>query len=480
MNKLISALEVFRDTLILYVASIVNYLQFSNKNKSETRHILKQIRKSGVSASTNIWIERNVPVTEGGILLRGWARNSSRLNFAICNPNFSDMQTVERGYAFERPDVSQHFRDKGMSERDDVHGFVLVDSHLKSRSQIRVVAYNDQRCELSIVLDVSATVPIGSCILDVLEEISMRGLPSDSDLAPISRMIERGEPAPPIVEIDDWYLPPEGDSEPEISIIIPFYREDFFLFDHIEAQSRAPANVEWIIVCDDPGLVEKMRRLLDSRRDRLRQPTRFVALKSNAGFAQANNVGVARARGKYLLFMNSDIHCRDFSPIQYGVDILEKQDDVGIVGFSLMFEDGTIQHEGMVFEQSSIFRQKWVTAHPGKGLPATWGEPKFKEIAAVTGALMLLRRSEFDGENIFDPEYLIGDFEDGDLCMRVHERGKKIGLVTASGIYHLERQSIRQVGAGNVRLALTYLNCGLLNRRWGKEMEALSAAYQDD
>ena len=211
-----------------------------------------------------------------------------------------------------------------------------------------------------------------------------------------------------------------------------------------------------------------------TRQGCLRQPTRFVAVKENTGFATANNLGVSVARGDYLLFMNSDIYCRDFTPITYAADVLAKDESYGLLGFSLVFEDETIQHEGMRYERFAAFGNRWICSHPNKGLPAVWTGIDHKEVQAVTGALMLVRREQWSEENIFDPDYVVGDFEDADLCLRVQKAGMKVGLVTAPGIFHLERQSIRGIGAANGRLALTYLNCNLLNRRWGRDIEQLS------
>jgi GT2 family glycosyltransferase len=227
-----------------------------------------------------------------------------------------------------------------------------------------------------------------------------------------------------------------------------------------------------VFVCDDPSLSQPLYDKISRRRSAIRQPTSLILLAANGGFAHANNIGASYAAGDQLLLMNSDIYCRSFDFVHYAADLLDRDEQVGAAGFSLQFEDGTIQHNGMRFERAPWFDGLWSSEHHGKGLPHEWSGLSHEPVEAVTAALMLLRRRDFQDANIFDPGYIIGDFEDGDLCMRIRANNKSIVLVRTDGIYHLERQSVRHVGQPLARSAVTRLNCLRFNERWGTFLEA--------
>jgi GT2 family glycosyltransferase len=162
--------------------------------------------------------------------------------------------------------------------------------------------------------------------------------------------------------------------------------------------------------------------------------------------------------------MNSDIYWTSFLPIEYAVRLLE-DNEVGIVGFTLHYEDGSLQHGGMKLKRLPEHNDMVVTVHEGKGLPApNFGrELSSREVEGVTGALMVVRRADFL-DQVFDEDYVAGDFEDGDLCLRMRANGKKVMLVECGGIYHLERQSIRRDPTHQL---LSFINRARFGQQWG-------------
>src|SRR5262249_40129869 len=146
---------------------------------------------------------------------------------------------------------------------------------------------------------------------------------------------------------------------------------------------------------------------ITSRQHVIRQPTSLVLLSANGGFAHANNIGASHATGDYLLLMNSDIYCDDFAFIGHAIGVFETKPNVGCVGFSLQFEDGTIQHDGMVFEKAQWLDNLFVCEHRDKGMPQNWTSMTDTTADAVTAALLLLKRSDFTGRPIFDPSFLV-------------------------------------------------------------------------
>ncbi len=277
----------------------------------------------------------------------------------------------------------------------------------------------------------------------------------------LHQLLDRCAPPEPSVEVVEFKA---AEAPVDLSIIVPFFRDSFFLVDHLDSQRRTNANAEWLFVCDDPTILPAMSDICRSRRRDTMKATRLLALGENVGFAKANNVAVRYAASDYILFMNSDVYWRSFAPIERGVEILRSDPTVGMVGFALHYEDGGLQHAGMHFvvppEHPEVFRG----VHAGKGLP--WqemgAEITVRDVDGVTGALILVRRSDFEGP-IFDERFIAGDCEDGDLCLRVRQAGKRIVLIECAGLFHLERQSI---GSDQTHLFLSYMNSARFAAKW--------------
>ena len=164
----------------------------------------------------------------------------------------------------------------------------------------------------------------------------------------------------------------------------------------------------------------------------------MIALQENLGYGPANNVGLEHARGEYLCFLNSDVMPDTPHWLDLMVQDLRSDPGIGIVGGLLLFEDGTVQHEGMCYERLPEMANWPFPMHPNKGrLPAAG--PDLAPTEAVTGACMVMRTDLTRELGGFDEIYAIGDFEElRTLCMRVRERGlaphyRPAGAPVASG-----------------------------------------------
>lgn len=259
---------------------------------------------------------------------------------------------------------------------------------------------------------------------------------------------------------------------PAVSVVIPFYREWRFLYAILAMARNAPRDWEWVLVCDDPDIARYMGPLIAGSPEALRDRLTFIVVRGNLGYGGANNVGVQEARSAAVLLMNSDIWLADFRCVERALAALAAG-DYALLGFTLLFEDGTVQHDGLAFRRSAAFDGRYLAQHPGKGLPPEDLPPggEIVPAGAVTGAMMLLARQLFLALGGFDKRYVGGDFEDADLCLAVAGRGQRIGLVRSRSAFHLERQSIRRDAANDLAFARTLVNCERFNARWAAELD---------
>ena len=118
----------------------------------------------------------------------------------------------------------------------------------------------------------------------------------------------------------------------------------------------------------------------------------------------------------------------------------------------------------------------YVNKHPGSGLPGSPPRGKFVKCQAVTGACALMRREVYEAVGGLDEKFLIGDFEDSDLCLKVREKGLEIAcLPLPVTLIHLERQSLSGVGTPSFRDYVVRYNASRHQARWGAAIAKISA-----
>jgi GT2 family glycosyltransferase len=253
---------------------------------------------------------------------------------------------------------------------------------------------------------------------------------------------------------------------PQISLIVPLYgRIDFLEYQMaLFADHGLGDDVEIIYVLDDPPLLRRTRFLAASVHARFGVPFRLLSPGRNLGFAPANNAGLREARGEFVCFMNSDVFPMDGTWLHRLTARLQQDASLGVVGPLLLYEDGSVQHQGIDFKKLPQYGNWWFSQHPRKGWrpEATGG---LSRPLAITGACMVLRRADAIACGGFDEAYVIGDFEDTDLCFRLAGRGLQAAIDLDVSLLHLERQS--QAGSASPwRTNLTLFNAWVHQRRW--------------
>ncbi|MDE2198286.1 MAG: glycosyltransferase [Rhodospirillales bacterium] len=287
--------------------------------------------------------------------------------------------------------------------------------------------------------------------------------------------------APPGIEVIAFGAAPEA---PVMSLVVTLFGRIDFMEYQLAFLSRRQggAPYELIYVLDDPTRRRDAEALAASCLARFGVPFRLAMLAENRGYAPANNVGVGLARGAYVCLLNSDVFPRMSQAMPAGSDDwmerltarLRADPTLGAVGPLLLFEDGTVQHQGMHFEPLEAFGGWMFPMHARKG----WLPPDGHGLlpaAAITGACMVLERRLYEELGGLDEGFIIGDFEDSDLCLRLGARGLACAVDLDVTLHHLERQS--QAGsAQNWRMNLTLYNAWRHERRWGASLAAARAA----
>jgi GT2 family glycosyltransferase len=262
-------------------------------------------------------------------------------------------------------------------------------------------------------------------------------------------------------------------ARPRCTIIVPLHgRIDFMEYQLAFLSRTLAVDHEIIYVLDDPSRLRATETLAASCLARFRRPFTLVTLASNLGYAPANNVGLALARGEHVCFLNSDVFPKSADWLESMLRTAALRPEVGAVGALLLFEDETVQHEGCAYAELAEFGGWRFGLHPNKGLRPRRTEG-VEPAEAVTGACLLMPTALARAVGGFDEGYIIGDFEDIDLCCKIRDLGHVCVLDRAAQLYHLERQS--QGGQQTSwRLNLTLYNAWRFQRRWPASGVALA------
>lgn len=217
---------------------------------------------------------------------------------------------------------------------------------------------------------------------------------------------------------------------PRVTIIIPVFNQVAFTRACLDTLFQVTPAEQFDLVVVDNGSTDGTGELLVSFGDRLQ----VITNDSNLGFAKACNQGARAALQPYLLFLNNDTipHSGWLSAL---VETAERDPEIGVVGSKLLYPDGTVQHAGLAFDQSRL------PYHVGRGRPGD--DPLFnqeRELKAVTGACMLIRRGFFEQVGGFDEGFRNG-CEDVDLCLKLGELGKRVVYQPQSVLTHHESRT---------------------------------------
>ncbi|MGE8113147.1 glycosyltransferase family 2 protein [Pseudomonas sp. NPDC086566] len=280
-----------------------------------------------------------------------------------------------------------------------------------------------------------------------------------------------------------WHFGSLVRNEIKTSVIIPLYGRWDFVEHQLSAFAKDPAfkkDVEIVYVIDDPSLINAFVNEAESLFKLYQVPFSIVWGHRNRGFSGANNLGVKHSHGNTLILLNSDVFPRHTGWTEQLSQSLDDNPDFGMIGAKLLFPDGSIQHCGMQFVYSQSW-SVWLNKHPLAGLdPSLDPATVLTEKPAITGACVAIKRNTYEKIEGLDEGYLIGDFEDSDLCLKVHSEGLKIGYLPSVVLTHLERQSFTLLGDVSYRTLVVRFNAWRHTKKWGKQIEQIMNRFASE
>jgi N-acetylglucosaminyl-diphospho-decaprenol L-rhamnosyltransferase len=176
----------------------------------------------------------------------------------------------------------------------------------------------------------------------------------------------------------------------------------------------------------------------------------LIVNEENRGFAAANNQAVRSAKGRYILFLNPDTVVHN-GALKTMVQFMERHPEAGALGCKLLNEDGSVQHSirqspsfSVALLESTILRHvPFFRGRVGNFKTKGFSFDKTKEVDAVCGAALLVRKGILDDVGLMDEAYFMF-VEELDLCQRIRAKGHKVYFTPKARITHLGGESRNQ------------------------------------
>jgi len=169
----------------------------------------------------------------------------------------------------------------------------------------------------------------------------------------------------------------------------------------------------------------------------------LILNSTNTGYAKANNQGIRKAKGKYILLLNNDTIVHK-NALQNLVNFAEKTRDAGVIGSRLLNIDGTLQMSCYHFPTiTNAIKEYWFDQ---KGLFEKFAPKGDKPVTvdSVVGAAFLITPEAKNRVGILDERYF-AYFEDIDYCKQTWKKGLKVYYLPTSTITHYHGATFKKL-----------------------------------
>ncbi len=234
-----------------------------------------------------------------------------------------------------------------------------------------------------------------------------------------------------------------------VSIVIPTWNSKKLVVQCLESIVEATKGVSFEVILVVNGSQDGTQVTVQNRFPHVI----LIENRYNLGFTRAVNMGMQRAKGKYILLLNDDTIVVP-GALEEMVRYLDAQPDVGSVGVQLINTDGSKQH--CIHNFPSPLTEIFPVALLEKLFPRFYPNKRIHydapvDVPAVLGACMMIRRDAIETVGMLDEGYF-AYLEETDWQMRFRDAGFRVVHLPNVKIYHMQGASSKKRMPGPSRV----------------------------
>jgi O-antigen biosynthesis protein len=249
---------------------------------------------------------------------------------------------------------------------------------------------------------------------------------------------------------------------PPVSLIVPTRDSLELLRDCIDGiiSKTNYHDVELIVVDNDSKYAETQKYF---KKLKSFEFIKVIHYSGDFNYSAINNFAVGQATHGILGFMNNDVKVIEPDWLREMVAHVIRP-EVGVVGAKLLYPDNTIQHAGTIVGIGGLAGHAF--RYFDRDSAGYMDRLRLTQnMAAVTGACMLVRKPVFYEIGGFDEINLPVAYNDVDFCLRALECGYRNVWTPFAQLYHIESGS-RPSDFSGERISKYKSEAKYLRRRW--------------
>ncbi len=234
----------------------------------------------------------------------------------------------------------------------------------------------------------------------------------------------------------------------DLSVIIVSYNVKDLLKNCLESVFKFTKDINFEVIVVDNNSTDGSQDFISNFKFQ-NSNFKFILSQENGGFSKGNNLGIKKAKGKYILLLNPDTLLVENS-LKIMFAWMEAHSEVAVASCQLLNSEQKLSPTGGYFP--NLFR---VAAWAVFFKPFSFHPPAFfykKEFSPdwVTGAFFMVRKEALEKVGLLDENiFMYG--EELEWCMRFKSAGWRIKYTPITKIIHLANSLPRNAVLGEFK-----------------------------